>query len=380
LLTVREKGSTRVSVLAPGDLIPHTLVESADQAKYLPTGHLVYVTNGQLFAVPFDVGRLSVNGSPTALTEKIGQSRFDVSGNGTLVYATAREAYNLVWADRQGNVTPLPLPARRYQYPRLSPDDKRFAVVINEAIARNLWIGDLESGPLMRLTFSNDDTFVLWSRDSRRVFYTSGQTGRYNLFATATDGSGHIEQLTESASAQQATSISPDDKMLLFHADDPITGSDVWELSLATKAVRPLIKTRFNESRAVFSPDGRIIAFNSDESGRQEVYIESYPDLSMKRQVSRDGGTFPWWSPSGQELFFETSRGISVAALLDRRNLRVGTPQELFNPKMSQQRLSMRRDGQRFLMTEPAGSSQTSSQLNIVQNWFDEVRQRVPIR
>ena len=256
-------------------------------------------------AVRFDVERLEVRGGPTIVVDNVNESGrrsdYDVSVNGVLVYLPPEPsaAYTIVLKDRQGGTVPIVSRSRRYESPALSPDGKRLSVMIVEGSSRNIWTGGVANEPLTRLTFGDDDWFGLWSRDGKRLFYTSGQNGSYNIFSIPTDGSGKAERLTQSPNRQGADSQSPSGDTLLFVEIDPSTGADIWELSLSRKESRPLLKTRFDESGAVFSPDGHWIAYESDESGQLEVYVQAYPVTGVKRQVSLEGGESPILEPHG---------------------------------------------------------------------------------
>src|SRR5207244_4114302 len=157
--------------------------------------------------------------------------------------------------DRQGVTLPVGTPPRQYGFPALSPDGERFSVMIREGQSRNIWTGRVANEPLTRLTFGNDDWFGVWSRDGGRRFYTAFANSSYNLFWTSTDGSGKAERLTQSSNLQAVTASSPSGDTLLFNDIDVSTGADIWELSLSSKESRPIVKTRFNESAAKFSPD-----------------------------------------------------------------------------------------------------------------------------
>jgi len=387
----RGDGRSSIAVLAPGTDTPRILVESGACPRYSATGHLVYVADSHLFAVPFDIQRLTVRGGATIVGDDVNETFFtldyDVSVNGSLVYLPAgSSAYNIVWKDRQGATIPISTVPRQYWNLALSPDGERVSVNVNEGSTRNIWTGSVANGLLTRLTFGDNDSFGLWSRDGSRLFYTSGQSNN-NIFWTATDGSGITERLTESSHRQAAWSLSPSGDTILFNDIDPSTGTDIWELSLSRKESRPIVKTRFDEGAAVFSPDGRWIAYQSDESTvptsptrRWEVYVQPYPGPGAKQQASREGGRWPYWSHSGHELFYLTDTAVFAVAIQAAHDLRMGTPVRIFARTGGNQgvRYATSPDDQRFVMIEKAGNQ--SSQLSLVQNWFDELKTRVPTK
>jgi dipeptidyl aminopeptidase/acylaminoacyl peptidase len=384
LFTVYQEGFTSIAVLAPGTDTPRILVESGGHPHYMPTGHLVYVKDSHLFAVLFDVERLEVRGGATIVVDDVNDnvwtSDFGVSMNGVLVYRPAGSSgSNIVWKDRQGVTVPIVTRPRDYSSLALSPDGERFSVVIQEGPSRNIWTGSVANGQLTRLTFGNDDTFGQWSRDGTRLFYTAGQSGSYNIFWTATDGSGKAERITQNAHPQKATSVSPSGDTILFNDVDPSTGTNIWELSLSDRKSRPVVNTRFDEHSATFSPDGHWIAYTSNESGQGEVYVQAYPGPGAKQRVSLEGGFTPAWSHTGRELFYQTDTATFAVPMADTPGLRAGTPRRLFEKTRETTGGPLSADDQRFLMTEKAEANQ-SSQLNLVQNWFEDLKARVPIR
>ena len=186
-------------------------------------------------------------------------------------------------------------------------------------------------------------------------------------------------RITESADAKNPTSVSPDGDTILFNGGGPGNGG-IWELSLSRKESRPFTKTGFGEYAGVFSSDGHWVAYQSDESGQLEVYVQAYPGPGAKRRVSLQGGGSPVWSHSGRELFYQTASAVFSVPVLDAHDLRMGTPQRLFGYAVDgQPRMAVSPDDQRFLMLDPAGTNQ-SSQINVVQNWFEDLKARVPIK
>ncbi len=380
LFTVWKGGRTSIALIAPGSDKPRTIVESGGHPRYLPTGHLLYVADRHLIAAPFDIDRLEVRGGATIVVDEVNEtlltSDYDVSEKGTLVYLPAGLSdYTIVWKDRKGLTVPVMTRARAYANLALSPDGERMSVRIQEGPSRNIWIGRVANDPLTRLTFGNDDAFGLWSRDGTRIFYSVGQSN-YNIYWAATDGSGKAERLTRSPHAQNATSMSPDGDTIVFNDVDPISGSDIWEFSLSRKESRSLIKTPFTENGAKYSPDGRWIAYSSDESGQVEIYVQEYPGPGIKRQVSLEGGSAPFWSHTGRELFYATGTAIYFIPMQSGHGLRMGTPQRLFElTRFDIPTTSSSADDQRFLILERANPS---AQLNLVQNSFEELKRLVP--
>jgi eukaryotic-like serine/threonine-protein kinase len=391
LFTVWGGGQTAIAAYTPGASEPRTIVESASNARYLPTGHLVYVSDGRLIARSFDVGALALSGPSAVVVDDLNQnlliSSYAVSPAGTLAYFPGWSSLQgLAWRDRRGIGTPLPLKPRRYGTPSLSPDGKRLAVSVQTGATRNIWVGSVEREPLTRLTFGNDDYFGLWTPGGGRVVYTSLQNGHYDIFWTPSDGGGSAEPVPvrEGASAKKATSWSPNGDVLLFN-DDPQTGMDIWQWWPDRKQARPFINTRFRELEAVFSPNGRWVAYQSDESGQTEVYVLAYPGPGPKTRVSTDGGAGPLWNRNGRELFYQSVNGIMAVPVLDTQTMRLGAPVRLFSYQArggtsGGRAYDVSPDGDRFLTVEPADPAHPPSQLNLVQNWFAEVRRPAPVQ
>jgi Tol biopolymer transport system component len=280
----------------------------------------------------------------------------------------------LVWKDRQGTAVPLDLQPRRYEGANLSPDGKRLSATVVDGSKRNVWVGSVDREPLQRLTFGGDDTFGAWTWDSARLAFSSGQAGAYNLFWTLTNGSAKSERLTDSPRAQKPTSWSSGSDVLLFNDIGPKTGLDIWQLSVASKVAKPLVQTPYREMEAVFSPDGKWIAYQSDESGRYEVWARAYPE-GPKIQISTDGGSGPMWRGDGHELFYQTATEMMAVPVLDLHNLRVGRPMRLFEHAKGLapgRGYDVTRDGKRFLLIDAAAG--IPSRLHLMLNWSEEVR------
>lgn len=385
LFTLLQSGRTSIALLPAGTEKPRLLIESGCFPRYLPTGHLLYLSGHRLYAVAFDLEQLKILGGAVAVVEDIYEDPlsspyYDVSDNGTLIFARASmQNYDLVWKDRQGKTVSVLVHANQLEWPSLSPDRDKYSVGIKEGYSRNIWIGNTSGGPLTRLTFGNDDWYGVWSQGGRHLFYLTGQSGTYNIFRIAVQGNGPPERMTQSPNPQNGTSVSQDGNILLYNDIDPVTKCDIWELSLSTGKKRPLVQTPFDEGAAAFSPDGRWIAYNSSESGQTEVYIQTYPGLGLKKRVSFAGGRNPFWSHSGRELFYRDSSALYSVPILGSQDLKLGTPRLLFNLPLSSDygNNCISPDDQRFLMIEQVVKFQ---QLNLVQNWFGVLERLVPTR
>ncbi len=382
LFTISGGGRTSIALLSLETGEWRTLLEGGSQPHYMPTGHLVYAHDGQLMAVPLDPKTLDILGDPTPFLETLAvgffSTNFDASENGTLVYVPRKES-KLVWRDHQGNAHVIPAPARDYREPDISPDGKRVAVNIVEGAARDIWVYDLERGTLTRLTFGKDEWFTLWTPDGENIVFTSGRAGQYNLYMKRADGSGDAEQLTVHEHQQKASSWSPDGRVLLLNVVDPDTGGDIYQLTLdEDRTLTPFLKTPFFELNPKFSPDGRWVAYGSTESGRWEVYVRAYPS-GEKQMVSVEGGRQPIWHPNGRELFFASGSNFMAVSFSARPAFHVGAPRVLFElssvPGLNNENIDISPDGERFLVADRA----VIRKINVVLNWFEELKRLVPV-
>jgi serine/threonine protein kinase len=385
LFTIWREGHASVAAVSLRTGEVRQVIDSGSNAHYLSaTGDLIYESEGHLFAVPFDPERLEKRGGSRVVIEGIATGGFgapyDLSLTGTLAYLPSSNFLTrLVWKDRSGSTTPLKLDSRRYYRPTLSQDGRHLADTIQEGPVRNLWIGNVDGEPLTRLTFGNDDCCSLFTQDGKWVWFTSGQNGQYNIFRTPADGSGKAERLTNSPRAQKATSLSPHGDVFLFNTVDDFDTCDIWQSEVGQPgSARPFVTTRFSEMNGVFSPDGRWVAYSSNESGRYEVYVQAYPGPGAKTQVSINGGQAPAWNPRGGELFYQAPSALMAVQV--ENGIRVGPPTKLFahtTPREVRD-WDVSPDGQRFLVIEPAEERGSLSQINIISNWFEELKRRTP--
>ena len=380
------------------------LIRGGTYPRYVPTGHLVYYRAGTIMAVPFDSARLEVRGTPApaiegvmSTTANIGGAQFSISNTGSLVYVPGRSQAvtesTLVWVDRKGTEQLLPAPPRSYRNLRLSPDGRQAALDITEAGKLDIWLYDLMRDTLTRLTFEGISNFPVWTPDGKRVAYRSQRAGLHNIFWKPADGSGGEERLTTVGVINQTPqSFSPDGRTLVYFTQDPQTGFDLWMLSLrGERKPQPFLQTPFNERAAWLSPDGRWLAYVSDESGRNEVYVRPFPGAGGKWQISTDGAAEVAWSPKGNELFYRTGEQREKMMVVDiqtQPSFSAGKPRQLFEGPYASNvaagpfsaDYSIAPDGQRFLMLKPVQSAEAApTQINVVLNWFEELKQKVPV-
>jgi serine/threonine-protein kinase len=379
-----------------------TIARGAD-ARYAPTGHLTFARWGTIVAAPFDPRRLEMTGgivsilndvmqaanTPNSIVES-GAAQVALSPSGLLVYATGGifrdQERELVWVDRSGREELLPLPARAYLGPHLSPDGDR-VVLWTQGRDRIVWVYDLRRATMARLTAEGRNSRAIWAPDGRVITYASATGGPEELVSRAADGSGAMERL---AVQGQPSSWSPDGRVLL-HLKEGRDGEmrEVGMFAAGRSHPGWSKDARFGETYPEFSPDGRWIAYVSDETGRNEVYVRPYPETAEKQQISNHGGSQPAWARSGSELFYTEIDGrtqrtrMMCVPLTPGPQLAAGVPRLLFEGNYrgqgSTRGYDVSPDGRRFLMVRPKVRPPSPvTQLVLVQNWFEELKAKVP--
>jgi len=378
-------------------------VANGGDARYVPTGHLVFVVNGTLMAVPFDSATLTA-GDPVALREPVAEANtnsgafhFDVSASGTLVYVTATgtigDLYTPVWIDRKGRETPLDTEPRPYRYVRVSGDNTRAAFDV-EGDNRDIWIWNVGQNAMSRLTTDTaPDRAPVFSRDGRRIIYSRDIDGLPALFWQSADGVDKPEQLTHGTDAMFAMTTAPDGTVLVRRSNGSQGGAsaDIYAMPLdGDRAQKPLINDpQFLEQNAEVSHNGRWLAYQTNKSGRDEIFVRPYPALNTESPVSTVGGSQPLWSADDRELFFRSPTGaimrVRVAA---GDTFTASTPEQVLPGDGLRSGLQnapyrtydVSRDGLRFLVLKGVASQQrapTAPGMIVVQNFAEELKRRV---
>jgi Tol biopolymer transport system component len=249
-----------------------------------------------------------------------------------------------------------------------------------------IWSYDISRQTLTRFTFEGKtNNRPVWTPDGKRIAFYSDKEGSLNIFWQLADGSGGLERLTTSETVNVPESFSPDGRVLAFHEADPTTGrNDIWVLQMSDRKAQPFLKTYFNQGNPRFSPDGHWLAYTSDESGQIEVYMEPYPGPGGKWQISTEGGREPVWNPNGRELFYRSGNKMMAVDVATQPKLTVGNPRMVFQGEYVSatnqfSNYDISPDGQRFLMLKPTEQVQAApTQINVVLNWFEELKQKVP--
>jgi Tol biopolymer transport system component/predicted Ser/Thr protein kinase len=382
----------QVAVQSVGTGERRNLIQGGTNPRYAPSGHLVYAQGGSLMAVPFDPVESAVTGASLSAVEGVSQSpttgaaQYSFSDTGSLVYVPGgiqSAQTKLVWVGRNGAEQPLAAPAHAYLAPRLSPDGQRAAVGTVEQDSQS-WLYDLSRETLTRFTFEgNFNINPTWTPDGKRIGFESNKEGPFNIFWQLADGSGGLERLTTSEYLHAPGSWSPDGRLLAFVEVNPTTGVDIWVLRMGDHRAQPFLQTPFNESAPRFSPNGRWLAYVSDESGRYEIYVQPYPGPGGKWQISTEGGTEPVWNRNGRELFYRSGDKMIAVDIATEPGFTAGKPRILFEGRYELAPIPIANydvspDGQRFLMLKPNEQETAPTQINVVLNWFEELKQKVP--
>ena len=396
LFTNRCTGGPDIEVYSLETGQRHKLFKGGIYARYVPTGHIVYARKNTLYAVQFDVEQLKVVGSSVPVVPDVRttggeclSAQFAIAQDGTLAcipLVTRSTELTPVWVDREGRIGPLPAatPGNYYSV-TISPDGTQLAF----GIRADVWIYDLTRNTLIPLTSDGISYFPIWTPDGKWVVFRSYQAGKFQLFRQNVTGSGELELLAAfEGILGRATCCSPDGKELLvtrydYDPNHPRWNNDICVVLLEQNEkyhLRPFIQRNHNQRQGVWSPDGRWIAYSSDESGRWEVYVETHTGPEQKVMISTEGGWQPAWSRDGKELFYRWGDKMIAATFETEPDFRVTHFEELFEGRylchIVYRNYDVAPDGRFLMIQEP--QEPTPLGINIVTNWFEELKRLVP--
>jgi eukaryotic-like serine/threonine-protein kinase len=363
------------------------LMKTTSQVVYAPPGYLLFVRDRTLVAQPFDPRALEIRGEPIPLGEglgldNVGLASISASANGVLAYRPGQGARRrLLWMDRNGKESAALEEQKEYADTWLSPDGRRLVFEADEAGGKgDLWIRDFDRGTTTRFTFGPERAFdPAWSPDGRRIVF-SVQRKSMDLFVKDAAGTGEAEVLLEGAEDKFVTDWTRDGAYVVFASRGAETGWDLWALPMkGDRKPFPLRKTKFSELNATVSPDGRFLAYQSNESGRVEVYVQEFPEAKSKWQVSPDGGREPFWRADGRELFYRAPNARLMAVPVEKAAVFTnGTPQALFQARFAvvtaRGLYRPTPDGQRFLILAPLGRD-SMQPATVILNWTSGIQQ-----
>jgi len=383
---IPEKSGIYLASLDGGE--PKRLTTADTAGVYLRPDRVVFVRQGALVARRLDVARGELSGEPMTLADPVvydptfNLGGFSISGDGRVAYRSAAAGrQQLMWYDREGKAGDKAgePDANGLFYPELSPDGRQVAVERTVENNADIWLMNLVRGGLTRFTADAAiDNCAVWSPDEARIAFNSNRTGQYNLYVKPTNGAGVEELLLQTPNYKAPQDWSRDGRFLLYMEIDPKTGRDLWAVDLTEKHVKPqvVVNTQFDESLAQFSPDGRWVAYQTNESGRFETVVQAFPDSRGKSHVSTNGGIEPRWSADGKELYFIAPDGTLMDASVSASNSRfeTTTPKRLFPTRVAggaanlyRPQYAVSRDG-RFLINQLAEES-ASAPITLILNW-----------
>jgi Tol biopolymer transport system component len=365
------------------------VLEGGTYARYSPTGHLVYARRGSLYAVTFDTKELEVTGQPVPVLPQlmtdfaIGAAEFDLSDAGSIVKAPGHSrTYDrrLVRVERDGQVEAIMEPPRPFADLSLSRDGRTLALQINGGI-NSIWLYEIARGTLTRLTSEWDNGTPVWDPTGGTIAFASPRATAWNLHVQPVEGARPAERLATSVYTQTASSWSPDGTVLAFYEDSSDTGADIWILSLpGDRKAKPFLNGRANEMCPAFAPDGRWIAYQSDETGEFEIYLRRFPDGGGMKRVSTGGGFYPVWNPNGKELFYRNGEKMMAVTVGLGEDVVPGRPTVLFESSFPADVAGfvVTPDGQRFIALDDSVAEPAPTHLVLVQNFREELKRLVP--
>jgi serine/threonine-protein kinase len=368
---------------------------------YTPSGHLVFFSGGSVRAAPFDLRRRKMTGSAVPVVDGVsvaphtGAVQAAISASGTLVYAAVGDQVprsSLVVVDAKGYAQPVSDALPYYVGEMsLSADGQRVALRLAKA-NDDIHVFDFPRGSLTRFTYEGgDEQNPVWTPDGTRVAYSSQRGGTPTMYWKTADGNGTPERILTPQNPQRPSSFSADGKFLAYTETHPQTGLDIWTVRLDDRSPRqpePFLRTPFQEDLPLFSPDGRWLAYRSNESGRMEVYVARFPGAAVKRQISVDAGDQPLWAPDGKQVFSANGNRIMSVDLNTESGLNPAKPRTLFERTFSTSSADAGQwghtyavfpDGKRFLFVENDARPEVH-ELRVVLNWFEELKARVPAK
>ncbi len=379
----------------------------ASFARWMPSGHLAYLRQDTLWTAPFDLSRLAVMAAPQPVVEEVngsysGHGDFDFSQTGTLVYVSSNAGisfpYSIWWLESTGETKALQSPPGVYENPRFSPDGKRLAVALaSNPMRGDIWVKDLESGTMSRLTrLPGRNNAPVWTPDGKGIVFASYLHAAPGVYWIRADGSGEPQRLTESKTRQVPRSFSPDGKRLAYTQYGADVHAEIWTAPFDGDRDQPrlgnpeaFLRRSYSEIEPAFSPDGRWLAYSSDESGSRELYVRPFPTSEGKIQISTGGGSRPIWSRDGHKLFFLTPDWrIMVTAYVANGDSFTAAKPQVWSPKAlldsgGNYPYDLAPDGKRFAVVLNAVATEEKEQKPIDSvavrlNFFDELRRKIP--
>jgi serine/threonine-protein kinase len=400
LFAIRSGTESQIAVLDVKKRTYHVVANNGHDGRYVPTGHLVYERGATLFAAPFDAGKLAVTGPEAPVVEAVSVNgpsasiaEYTFSDNGLLVYIEGATGLlggtTMGWVDLQGQPQAIS-ETTLWGTGRLSPDGRRiangiYASTTTAGSPQDIWVFDTERKIKTRVTFGGANGTPVWTPDGRRITYSATADGKSGIYWVQADGSGKPEQLLATDAASAPSSWSPDGKFLLYSQTADRKPARIWVLPVSGGVAAkpyPLHDAQAYESDAQISPDGRWVAYESQETGQMEVYVQPFPGPGGKERVSTEGGDSVRWAHNGRELYYRVVMGEGAVVGVDFQTspqLHLGLPKVLATGVFGTT-FDAAPDGKRFLV-ELLGSTDPGGRRMVgIDNWFEELKRRVPVK
>lgn len=373
----------------------HMVLQGASMARYAPTGHLIFAKGGSLYAVGFDLETLATRGKSQLILQGVagdettGVVHFAIADDGTLAYVPGSPGANMrriVSVDRSGKVQPINLEPAQYNDVRLSPDSSRAAVLVGSSGSGDVWVYDFTRATSTRLTFNGRNATPIWSRDGKSIYYVEMDptaAGKSVITRKPADGSRDAQTLVSLDGTAYIKALMPDGDSGIFDYQRSTGNGNIVQSKLGEGGtLMELVNTGFAEFAAALAPDGRWLAYQSNESSRPEIYVREMSGAGSRWQISTGGGEEPRWSHDGRELYYRNGNLFMSVAISTRPSFQAGTPTNLFGGVFDLRTntgitYDVDPKGNRFLMIRPAEES-TAPSVMIVVNWFEELRRLAP--
>lgn len=360
------------------------VISAESRMAYAPPGYLLFARDGALLAQPFDPSVLRVDGEPIQILDDVLYNRddsyawFSISAEGDMAYQTSAAVRRsaLVWFDRSGKTLESRATVQDAEEPSLSPDGKRLAVSRWMGPSKDIWLIDLAQGGSRMTSHPSVDLMPIWSPDGDSIIFASNRDGPSDLYRMAASGTDKADPVVRSSTVKHPSDWSSTADVVVYDSNDPQTSWDIWTLRLRDGASTPFLQTEFAEGFGRLSPDGRWMAYVSNESGTNEVFLRAFPLSNGKSKVSTEGGTQPRWRRDGKELFYLAPDGkLMSVAVRTGSKLRLGIPERLFESRASRNgewSYDVTADGQRFVFSVPVGD-EVPAPIMVVLNWVAAV-------
>jgi Tol biopolymer transport system component/DNA-binding winged helix-turn-helix (wHTH) protein len=384
LFTALSLGDSQVMALDLASGARTVIADAAAFGRYSPTGHLVFERRGRLEAAPFSLATRRITSTPRPILRDVATGRasdgprFAFSPSGSLVYVPNQSPDSddrLHWLSANGQLEAIPLPPAPLTSVEMAADLSKLALVVEGDRGPDLWLGDLTRGSVSRWDLDGPGVSPTWRPNGLEIAFAYSKAGPFNIFVRPADGAGPIHALLDSPWNQMPTSWSPDGRRLAFTEYHPLTGADVWMVDVDSHERTPIVRSLFDESHARFSPDGRWLAYMSNDSGRWEVFVRPADGNGARVQVSSGGGAWPCWSSNGRAIYFTAADQTLVAAVRSGPALSISPPLALTSRNDLQ--LEGGRAGIDRVLVSQGGPTPLRRELRVVIEWFAELTRLV---